>query len=387
MPPKVKRRGYQSVSLDILSGLPGNVIDDILMLLPLRDDVKTSILSKNGRLPQLTLDSTHWKMDYDLLSPIIGLKNHLVLELPLLSRYKLPSAIFSIFLLRHTALENCSMPLPSPAFKGSDRLISLELRHVNISSIFLQILIANCPLVEELVLDVTLSDHGSDNVIEINAPMLRFFNFHGNITSVCLRIPRLTKLTLWYNADLYGVGKFILATFFESFSVLEHLSLDNGSIELFVGADEVLAVRLPYILNSVKHFHLYSFCLGELEVACALCLIRSFPYLQYLEMQVGDYDNDIPVFEFIEVEASSEVTFNHLRDVELRNIIGSKPEIQLIKFLLAKSPVLVRMLITPREREEPVPAKIGDYATVRLLVELTKFQHASPKAEVVFNLD
>ena len=90
-----------------------------------------------------------------------------------------------------------------------------------------------------------------------------------------------------------------------------------------------------------------------------------------------DDDDDVSALECLEVEHFSDVTFNHLNEFKLMYINGSKPELQLMKLLLAKSHVLVRMLIEPFR-----PVK--DSATVKILAELPKFQRASPKAEVRF---
>ncbi|KAF3664812.1 putative protease 2-like [Capsicum annuum] len=90
-------------------------------------------------------------------------------------------------------------------------------------------------------------------------------------------------------------------------------------------------------------------------------------------------DNDIPPLESLEVERFSYVTFNHLREVKLMQSNGTIPEKQLIKLLLAKSPELLKMLIEPCLVEES--------ETVQILTELTRFQRASPNAEVVYKLD
>ncbi|KAJ8547703.1 hypothetical protein K7X08_011289 [Anisodus acutangulus] len=92
-----------------------------------------------------------------------------------------------------------------------------------------------------------------------------------------------------------------------------------------------------------------------------------------MEIELGD--EDTPALECLEVEAFSDVTFDHLREVEVIDAIGSKPEMQLIKLLLAKSPVLVRMLII-------ACGFVKKSATIKILTELTKFQRASPKAVV-----
>lgn len=68
------------------------------------------------------------------------------------------------------------MSIP-PESIGFDCLITLKLRHhVEISSELLKRLISHCPVLEELVLFVDISD-----VIEIKAPILRSFDFTGSI--------------------------------------------------------------------------------------------------------------------------------------------------------------------------------------------------------------
>lgn len=81
--------------------------------------------------------------------------------------------------------------------------------------------------------------------------------------------------------------------------------------------------------------------------------------------------------EAYQVEFSSDVTFNHLREVRLTLASGSIIEMQLAKLLLANSPMLVRMLFTSSVVK-------GSAAVKKLVAELTTFQCASPKAEVSY---
>lgn len=81
--------------------------------------------------------------------------------------------------------------------------------------------------------------------------------------------------------------------------------------------------------------------------------------------------------EVDEVLASfSDVTLNHLRTVQLGGVEGIKVELQLIKLLLTKSPMLVRMLIDPSR---------GDNYDARRdkIIAATTIQRASSKANVV----
>ncbi|KAM3201472.1 hypothetical protein P3L10_033835 [Capsicum annuum] len=238
MPPK-GRKHCRSLTPGVLSNLPDNVIDVILMCLPCKDAVRTSILSKKWRyrwcrLTELTLDSSIWK-GQDLLNPTIKftkviyqlLSLHegpitkftlnmaflektcptidkviyflsrnqiqdLVLIFPWHERYKLPSSFFKCLQLRHLILNHCSIHPPS-VFQGFARLTSLVLYEVLISSELLESLISHCPLLEQLV----LSNLEILNTVEIDAPMLRLFDFEGDISSIFLKnVPLLVKVSL-----------------------------------------------------------------------------------------------------------------------------------------------------------------------------------------------
>ncbi|KAM3203499.1 hypothetical protein P3L10_031125 [Capsicum annuum] len=188
--------------------------------------------------------------------------------------------------------------------------------------------------------------------------MLRSIDYTGNVRSICLKnIPLLAKLSLSHREYYLGTGKFNIAKFFEPFSTLEHLHLNDMSFT--AGAGEV-PTRLSYNLYCIKHLSISSIYLSDSD-------------------EVESDDNDIPPLESLEVERFSYVTFNHLREVKLMQSNGTIPEKQLIKLLLAKSPELLKMLI------EPCPVEESE--TVQILTELTRFQRASPNAEVVYKLD
>ncbi|XP_009773182.1 F-box/FBD/LRR-repeat protein At1g13570-like isoform X1 [Nicotiana sylvestris] len=252
--------------------------------------------------------------------------------------------------MRHLRLQNCSIQPPS-AFRGFDELVSLELYDITFSSELLNILISRCPLLEKLVLQIS----SILNHIQIDAPKLRSFDFSGGINDISLmKAPLLEKLSLFNTAVPSGkAGQLDLAKYFESFPALEHLNLDYLSVQFLALASGNVPAKPSSPLLCLKHLWLTTICLDELaELSYALCLIRSSPYLQDIQMKVyyaalidpvrGDVVNDIPA-------SFSDVTLNHLRVVKLEGITGTKPEIELIKLLLAKSPMLVKMLIQPNK--------------------------------------
>ncbi|XP_059317064.1 F-box/FBD/LRR-repeat protein At1g13570-like [Lycium ferocissimum] len=425
MPPKGMKRGSRTVPPDIISNLPENIIDAIMMHLPLRDAVRTSILSRKWRynwcrLPELTLDQALWEMTDNGISPTIrftdlifhlltlhvgpiskftlsiatlgncpkidnlicflsrnGIQN-LVLQFPKGNLYKLPSSFFLCSQMRHLSLNNCLLN-PPPAFKGFDKLVSLELCEVTISSKYFGTLISCCPLLEQLVLYSSITNH-----IQITSPKLISFDFTGRINFISLKdVPLLAKLSLVDTGYSEKAGKCGIAKFLESFPALEHLHLDYYSLRFFAGE---VPEQLPSALNCLKRLCLSDISLDELDVAsCALCLIKSSPNLQEIEIEVYDEwvertADDVIDAILEQVEGLSDVTLNHLRAVKLTGITGTEPEMELIKFLLAKSPILSRMLIKPG---------LGDGSPetrLEVLAEITQFRRASPKAEVVYKL-
>ncbi|XP_027768819.1 F-box/FBD/LRR-repeat protein At1g13570-like isoform X2 [Solanum pennellii] len=378
MPPKARKFG-RSVLPDALSYLPDNIIDVILMCLPSKDAVRTSILSKKWRyhwcrLTKLEIDDSLWITKKDLLNPTIKFRKMMY---QFLSLHEGP-----ITKLRHLSLAYCSIQHPS-ASQGFDKLISLNLCEVDISSELLESLISHCPLLEELELDIG----DRLDAIEINAPMLRSFDLTGNISCVCLKnVPRLVKLLLY--GDYIQAEELDFAKLFECCPALEHLRfflLDSG---FFAEEGYEAPLRLPFNLNSVKRFYLPDIKLVEShKLSYALCLIRSSPYLEYLEIQVHDYrydeededDEDEPIPEPLELKHLSDVTFNHLKEVKLRCLTGTTSELLLIKFLLAESPVLERMLIDRQFLDQEQLDR-----RLQIFAEISNFSRASPKAEVVY---
>ncbi|PHT31132.1 hypothetical protein CQW23_27469 [Capsicum baccatum] len=251
--------------------------------------------------------------------------------------YLLPSSLFSCSQLTHLTLNN-GLIHPTSGFQGFDRFISLEQRNVTISSELLGSLISHCPLLEKLVLNI--SKVFVSDIIDINAPKLRLFIYTGKIRSVCLtNVPLLAKECLFCDDSSMEENCFGFAKFFESCTALKGLLLvftypEFELAELYI--DEV-AARLPSDVNSVKLFELPFLKLVEsYMLSCVLCLIRSFPFLEYLEIQVEN-EVDVGSTESLELEGFSDATFNHLRVVRLEHFGGTSHEMQLVRLFLAKS--------------------------------------------------
>lgn len=83
------------------------------------------------------------------------------------------------------------------------------------------------------------------------------------------------------------------------------------------------------------------------------------------------------VLEFLEEQDFLDVSLDHLQLVTIQHLSGMQPELKFIKLLLAKSPMLEKLLI------EYNPEKIPDKG-LSMLKDLIRFERASPKAKIIF---
>uniref|UniRef100_A0A7N2L7M6 FBD domain-containing protein n=1 Tax=Quercus lobata TaxID=97700 RepID=A0A7N2L7M6_QUELO len=136
--------------------------------------------------------------------------------------------------------------------------------------------------------------------------------------------------------------------------------------------------RLPTTLEFLNSLVLSEICFGNLrEVSCALCLlIRSSPNLQKLKVELYCSTTvDDAVVEFLEAQDFSDISLKKLREVEMLTFDDSKPEMEFVKLLLVKSPLLKTMHIR---------LKRGDSTSgFKILKEVIQFQRASSTAAII----
>ncbi|KAL2531544.1 F-box/fbd/LRR-repeat protein [Abeliophyllum distichum] len=397
-------------------------MDNILMHLTIRDAVKTSILSKQWRykwanLPQLIFDDKLWQelernwksarikftsILYQVLLFHRGPITKFALTIPelrscseidhliyFLSKndvkeftfkiqkgHKLSSLLFMCLQLKHLSLSSCLI-YPPPSFKGFNRLIMLELDDVTIEAEVLIKLISSCPLLEQLVLRITVEF----DYLEIDAPMLKLFELKCVTTSVSFKkSPLLEMVSVAADENVLAVGDEFcnFVEFLESVPSLQKLHMSYHFTKLLV-PDEIQTM-LPFTLNNLKILELSAISLYSLEeLSSVLCLIKSSPNLEKLkiEMFAEEVDHATYLLDFLKVQDYSNVLLSRLQEVTLIGIAGTVPEMTLIKLLLEKSSTLKRMVISSKFYK-------CDDKLVGTLKELNKFLRASPNAEVKF---
>ncbi|KAI4317400.1 hypothetical protein L6164_025269 [Bauhinia variegata] len=405
---------------DLISDLPDSIIEIILTKLPIRDAVKTSILSTKWRykwatIIELKIDEKcfpHWLHDERKLvkfitrllllhqGPIHKFQianlyldcypeidqwllvlsrndiKELVLQLalePAIEWYQIPSCLFNCKKLTHLELNYCCLN-PPLNFKGFKCLKSLILSEVYISAKAIEILVSSCPLLESLsLIEIDFL------VLRIRAPNLKCLYLRSELCDICLEdTPLLIEASIDMNGEIYNFEndvKMLSFNFIESLNRLPTLEslIGHSCFTKYLSLGNFARTR-PTTYN-LKIIELGDVSFVDLEeIRVVLRLITNSPNLEqlYISRIFMETDVDAPDFD-LKKECTSECTLKHLEIVELEFINGIWNEIQFIKFLLGNSPVLKSMTIMN---------SLNGADKRKMFIELKKVRWASARAAI-----
>lgn len=169
---------------------------------------------------------------------------------------------------------------------------------------------------------------------------------------------------------------------FNLFSLLGNMpsieTLQVNAISLaFLDPGLTLHNHLTKTMENLKTLKLYDVAFDDVYVISnALCLLRSMPILEHLEIKVGPHmksgSEKLTAEQYLESPDCANITLNQLQNVIMRSFSGSRAELLLTKLLLASSPSLKRMTLV-RDTEVDDPKK--DFSIAR---ELLQFPRKSP---------
>ncbi|GKC68598.1 F-box/FBD/LRR-repeat protein-like protein [Tanacetum coccineum] len=391
---------------DIISSMPEEVISNILGRLPLQDAVRTSILSscwksKWTMLNQLVFDvkffrflkerehAKHYgRIIYGILLRLKGAITKFVLYMPFdsivdfqdvnnwveyLSRkgikeftlknmnetpLELPSHLFSCRELKHLKLYNCYV-CPKSGFQGFQSLLCLDLSEVVFEGYTCGELISRCPSLEIL----KLRSNTGGKIKRVELAKL------GNLKVLILQLRELVnKETIITSSSIFQI--------IGLFPKLQKLNLNFWKRKLSADAEMNILTALPYL----KTLRLYEIDFSnEIMVSCVIDLLRGFSHLETLLIKAA-YEDDDPALAI----SSSKAYFCklgrlHLRKVTFVLISCTENEVCLMKSLLACSPLLKKMVISPKSSE----MFGGDDGERKFVAELM-LHRASPVAKIVF---
>ncbi|THG16439.1 hypothetical protein TEA_021694 [Camellia sinensis var. sinensis] len=424
-----KRIAIDNGTDDIVSGLPRNLIDNILERMPVRDAARTSILSRNWRyiwssLPHLVLDkrffadiirnnplyaytfvsiisnilllhsgpvlkfslyipNTHCDWDLHVTQWLLFLSRNGIKELNLDNRnvksYKLPSYVFSCPELTHLKLRNCVFK-PPEVFGGFCNLISLHFEKMVFAANIFGTLVPSVPLLE------TLNFSGCTGIehFNIHSPKLKTFfaTDSRDVKSISFQsTPNLTMISivLGKKAENPGQGSTInLNKFLYDLPRILKICFDGFFLKLLAAGPVPWVFSIPF--NQLKHLVFTKIRFDDLDqMSCVLCLLRSSPNLKKLRMTASAVrENAVePNPSYLEAPGFIFQMLNQLRTVKITSITGLRAELLFIKCILACSPFLETMHV---QYHQIVDAHEG----FRISTELMRFSRASPRAEIIY---
>ncbi|GKB93328.1 F-box/FBD/LRR-repeat protein-like protein [Tanacetum coccineum] len=362
--------------LDKISNLPLSIIEDILCLVPIKEAVRTSILSKDWRynwtkIPKLAFSE---KDMFDESSDDDG------------ATYVFFNAIRQVLLLHQGPMFEfiISMEYAKAKCDEIDQIIMLLARNKDTLKKLTLDLSETCDLELELPLSIyslnQLSDlYISGFVFEDDSTSRGFDSLttlyvHGETKSEVSLFNLLSNCPLLKHFELEEGDhnwdeESSIIELFKCLPAIEHLAFDSLSIE----RDRV-PVELPTKLVHLKYFCLNltilidNFGLGQLGF-----VIKNSPNLEKIKLEIIGFNNADDGTNLVTLKNCSDIRLAHLKKLEIVAFAARKGEMEFVKLILAKSPILMKVRIilsneevTKDEESEIVRILLGSPCASRL---------------------
>ncbi|KAL4586531.1 hypothetical protein LXL04_011167 [Taraxacum kok-saghyz] len=344
-------------SLDRISALPQDTIEKILTLMPLKDALRTSILSRKWRYSWTTIPKLVFNDNM-----IVSSRNMLV------DKYKFVSAIFHVFLQRTAPILEFSLLVTTGDFSSEIDQIILHLsrRNKNIKKfkfVFRTLGTSNC-LLPRSIFSLQGLEHLHLSYCKFEPPLLNtgfrmLKSLHlckpwitnEMVQRFLIDCPLLEKFT-WTEIDDLAFerskGDWVeLLKCLPSVQILELSPLIIAVIpNLFclkhLDADDMPqkhAISLPNLRILV--FHIYVF----LELS--FVLIYDQRLSKFGEDQIEgkyhmcwDHDEVCPKNDLPDIKDYTGLNLDHLKEIEITSFNNHDLEMDFVKLIMANSPVL-----------------------------------------------
>ncbi|WOL12094.1 F-box/FBD/LRR-repeat protein [Canna indica] len=416
------------VFVDRISSLPKNVIEGILMCLPMGDAVRTSILSRDWRyswssIPQLTFSSDEFPMpeqtDAELRQEcnrrVVKIIDHvlllhrgptykfelsvdmensgdldrwvlflsrndireIIIEFQTGAEFMLPSCLFSCEGITHLKLQQCIFNSPRN-FTGFPNLVSLDLSHGEVSQDELEAFLTLCPHLEKL----EIAYMWCFSRLKVCPASLLEFVYEGKYIHISFEnTPMLASLYVMFSEVDYKEGapsspNYELFDALDNLLWIEKLTLSLYTLEVWAASDVPANHRMAY---NLKHLSVDINLNARKEVSTLFLLFKSCPFLSSLNINVltSNIGDGISAHDFWDEQEGLDNLFWHLRTVDMSGlwhtgIMGNRFELMFIKFVLANARDLRTLYVRCREDLD-----------IDILKKMLKFRRMSTQAQVI----
>ncbi|XP_078165036.1 F-box/FBD/LRR-repeat protein At1g13570-like isoform X1 [Carex rostrata] len=375
----------EAKTFDLISDLPGLVKEQILVHLPIKEAIRTRILSSKWRhtwvsIPELMIRNedclTCSKNEELILSTkfiqfmdwvfqvhsgsilkfsmcsdhfssravdrwILTLSRKQIQQIFIgLDRYKMPSGFFMSHTLTHVYLEKCTVKLPAK-FNGFKMLRELGLKYCIISEEHFEKLVSSSPFLENLSLEL----FNDFNMLRICSRSLRKFDFWGEFKYIHLDTPRLAKVCIRKFIPTYDMRYSSLVNDLECLKDVEMLDINKHFVMDLAKGGSIN--KLPIKFEKLKEIKIEINVEDQKEFDLSLDLFRSAPLLEHVWIKAYSSKTIASVVSANSFSADSRnYLFECLQTVSIFNLSASESALSLIQLVLVSAPALKKVVLS-----------------------------------------
>ncbi|KAJ3701329.1 hypothetical protein LUZ61_005034 [Rhynchospora tenuis] len=373
---------------DYISNLPDDLKQQIFFKLPMKDVVRTSILSSKWKDSWTSIPSLVFKGKFTesrfikLVDNVLIVHHGPILKFTLVSKHpcneaigrwmlslsrngirnlklrfgggercQIPSRLFSCIALNHVQLSGCIINVPQ-SFQGFKLLRALSLNKFDLTGISVGNLVSTCPLLE----DLSLSHFAQQGCLHIIAANLRNLIICGEFHDLCLETPELTSASIYFYPNNEDYKMLSVANAGNESNIIQALGCLHKIRKLDVGGEFInyLAMgpkpeNLPTIFNHLTEIFVPLYSWDQDEIAAALCLFKNAPNLRMLDIEFWDYEcEDKPQAQDLWKLKRPEVClFKCLKEANILHVqnpvLSIESMLQFSELVLSTAPVLQKL--------------------------------------------
>ncbi|KAL7606989.1 hypothetical protein Lser_V15G15196 [Lactuca serriola] len=346
---------------DRISALPQDTIEKILTYMPIRDAVRTSILSRKWRyywtsMPKLVFD-VNVNQDAMVASSMVVLSGNEEVDI-----YKFVNAVFHVLLLRRAPILEFSflVIIETEIYSEIDQIILHLSKDNNIKKFVLKILGINSYLLPRSFFSLQGLEHLDLSYCIFEFPLmnkgfsrlknLRFCEVditHKMLFRFLTNCPLLEEFTWARDYRNTVLTECDLVKLFKCLPLVQVLKIHKLYIKDLGAGSSSMPHKLPI---SLPHLKVLVLGVCFLELSTVLCVINSSPNMEKIKVEIcWDHDRQCSLQTFNNLPDIQEdylgINLDHLKELEITNFHNHVLEMEFVKLIMVKSPVLKKARI------------------------------------------